>query len=116
MFTSEEGLPNVLQMFKDLGLTAAQAQNKIIVLHNGLEWAGGPSVPSDKHAIGFPSFAEFLTKGALNVEEKFDGELANETAYICYSSGWLSSVIFVYFLTYKLQGTTGKPKGVEVGN
>lgn len=87
MFTSEEGVPTVLRMFKEFGVTPSEAATKIILLTNGLDWAGGPSVPKEKDAEGLPSMEDFLTRGALHVEEKFDGELANETAYICYSSG-----------------------------
>lgn len=43
------------------------------------------------------TLSDFIGKGKLEDEEKFDGEKAHETAYLCYSSG-----------------TTGKPKGVEV--
>lgn len=87
----------VLEMFKLLGVDAVEAQKRIIVLTTGLQWAGGPSAPLSAPAKGLLVMSDLLQFGALAEEEKYDGELANETVYLCYSSG-----------------TTGKPKGVEV--
>ncbi|EAU91467.1 AMP binding protein [Coprinopsis cinerea okayama7 len=96
LFTSEEGIPVVLEMFKSLGVSSAEAQKRIIVMTTSLHWAGGPTIPVSPAARGLTTVASLLQLGTLEAEEKFDGELANETAYLCYSSG-----------------TTGKPKGVE---
>jgi acyl-CoA synthetase (AMP-forming)/AMP-acid ligase II len=46
---------------------------------------------------GFVKLSELMDKGIMEREEPFYGQLANETALMCYSSG-----------------TTGRPKGVEV--
>lgn len=97
VFTSEEGIPVVLEMFKDLGISEAEAKKRTIVLTTSLNWAGGNHVPVSPAARGFTHFSDLLMGGVLASEERFDGELANETVYLCYSSG-----------------TTGKPKGVEV--
>ncbi|KAF6760204.1 AMP binding protein [Ephemerocybe angulata] len=96
LYTSEEGIPVVLEMFKGLGLSLEEARQRIIVLTTSLHWAGDAYVPIGKDAKGFTILADLLGHGALAHEEKFDGDLANETVYLCYSSG-----------------TTGKPKGVE---
>ncbi|KAF9012476.1 AMP binding protein [Cyathus striatus] len=96
LFTAEDGLPVVRQMFKEVGVDDSEAAKRIIVIGNGLQWAGGPSAPSSPEALGLLKFEDLLGKGALGREELFDGELAHETSYLCYSSG-----------------TTGKPKGVE---
>jgi 4-coumarate--CoA ligase len=50
-----------------------------------------------KGAESFVQFDSLLRGGKLQEEEKFDGDLADETVYLCYSSG-----------------TTGLSKGVEV--
>ena len=97
VFTSEESLPVVLEMFKSLGVNDSEAKKRIIVLTTSLHWAGSAYLPVAPIAKGFATLADFLGHGSLAHEEKFDGDLANETVYLCYSSG-----------------TTGKPKGVEV--
>lgn len=81
---------------------------------DGLEWAGGPAVPVHPDLSGLLKVADLLNMGSLEDEEKFDGQLAHETVYLCYSSG--SCLAFVKYenLFFNL-GTTGKPKGVEVG-
>jgi long-subunit acyl-CoA synthetase (AMP-forming) len=97
VFTSEETLPVVLEMFKSLGVNESEAKKRTIVLTTSLHWAGSAYIPAAPIAKGFATLADYLGHGALAHEEKFDGDLANETVYLCYSSG-----------------TTGKPKGVEV--
>ncbi|PPQ66308.1 hypothetical protein CVT24_007305 [Panaeolus cyanescens] len=96
VFSSEEGVPTVRQTLKDLGLSPTEADKRIIVITNSLEWAGGPSVAVNPELKGLLTVSQLLTLGTLKEEEKFVGEQANETVYLCYSSG-----------------TTGKPKGVE---
>ncbi|RDB25422.1 4-coumarate--CoA ligase-like 7 [Hypsizygus marmoreus] len=96
VLTSEEGLPTVLEVFKQLGVSKAEAEKRIIVLGAGLQWAGGLAAPDKPETAGFLHLHDLLTLGALEQEEKFEGKDADETVYICYSSG-----------------TTGKPKGVE---
>ncbi|KAF9447183.1 AMP binding protein [Macrolepiota fuliginosa MF-IS2] len=96
VFTSEEGLPIVRQTFQEFGLSKAEAEKRIIVLPQSLKWAGGPDAPRHSDAAGLVGFEDLLGKGALDAEERFDGADADETVYLCYSSG-----------------TTGKPKGVE---
>ncbi|KDR75730.1 hypothetical protein GALMADRAFT_248391 [Galerina marginata CBS 339.88] len=96
IFTSEDNVATVRQTLKDLGLSKSQADKRIVVMTEGLEWAGGPSVPVKPELAGLLTSSNLLKLGALREEEKFEGDLANETVYLCYSSG-----------------TTGKPKGVE---
>lgn len=116
VFTSEEGVPVVRQTFQELGLSKSEADQRIIVLTQSLKWAGGPDLPKGPDSAGLLELADLLGKGALQAEERFDGEDANDTVYLCYSSG----TSFLYSLAYQTsliclpKGTTGKPKGVEV--
>ncbi|KAG6872981.1 hypothetical protein C0995_004520 [Termitomyces sp. Mi166 len=91
--TSIEGLPVVLEMFRSLGLSKEEISRRVVVIGPGLAWAGGPEVKVD---VPYVTLDELLVTGVLKKEEPFDGEAANETAFVCYSSG-----------------TTGRPKGVE---
>ncbi|KAF9565569.1 AMP binding protein [Agrocybe pediades] len=96
IFANEDGVATARETLKSLGLSRSEAEKRIVVLTNGLEWAGGPSAPKRPELAGLLTMADLLKLGTLKEEEKFDGDLANETVYLCYSSG-----------------TTGKPKGVE---
>ncbi|KAF7324882.1 AMP binding protein [Mycena kentingensis (nom. inval.)] len=93
VLVAEELLPVVLEaLTKDVGLSQAEADSRIVVLPNDLSWAGGPAAPKPNRL----SLADLLSLGKLAKEESFDGVAHTETALLCYSSG-----------------TTGKPKGVE---
>ncbi|TEB38471.1 AMP binding protein [Coprinellus micaceus] len=96
VYTAEEGIPVVLEMFKDMGLSEGEVTNRVIVLTNSLHWTGRGYQRPSPSVRGFVTLGDMLGRGFLVNEERFDDELANETVYMCYSSG-----------------TTGKPKGVE---
>ncbi|KAK0486158.1 AMP binding protein [Armillaria novae-zelandiae] len=83
VFTTEEGLPTVREMFKTIGV--GSEGDKILLFSNSLSWAGGPDAPRS------PRTTDLLRQ--LQEEEKFEGDLAQNTVLLCYSSG-----------------TTGKPK------
>ncbi|KAJ7679741.1 hypothetical protein B0H17DRAFT_943890 [Mycena rosella] len=87
VMTAEEGIPTVKAMFVELGLSKAEADKRIIVLHNDLRWAGGPAVPASPDAAGLVAMEDLLSRGTLEKEEQFEGAAANETVYLCYSSG-----------------------------
>ncbi|KAJ7634421.1 AMP binding protein [Roridomyces roridus] len=89
LFTSQDGVSVVQAMFAELGVSKEEAARRTVVLDADLGWVDGkgPSVTR---------FSELLSLGALEEEEKFNGAAADETVFLCYSSG-----------------TTGKPKGVE---
>lgn len=87
LVTSEEGLPVVRQTFQELGLNKTEADKRIVVLPQSLKWAGGPDAPRSPDAAGLLELGDLLGKGALGAEERFDGDDANETVYLCYSSG-----------------------------
>ncbi|PBK82853.1 AMP binding protein [Armillaria gallica] len=95
VFTTEEGLPTVRKMFKTIGV-GSEGDKKILLFSNSLSWAGGPDAPRSPHTAGLLRIDDLLSLGQLKEEEKFEGDLAQETVLLCYSSG-----------------TTGKPKGVE---
>lgn len=78
-----------IAMFKNVKVGIKEAKKRIIVMNYGLD---------EKGPKGFMQMTQLLGKGQLVQEERFDGDLSNETVLLCYSSG-----------------TTGKPKGVEVG-
>ncbi|KAJ7634477.1 AMP binding protein [Roridomyces roridus] len=96
IFTSEEGVKTVRAMFAELGISKAEGDKRTVVINRDLRWAGGSAAAAVSGCAGMVTFAELLTMGALQKEENFDGLLADETTFLCYSSG-----------------TTGKPKGVE---
>lgn len=87
VYTTPEGLPVVRQTFQELGLSKAEADKRILILPESLKWAGGPDAPRHPDTIGLFELDDLLDKGALRREERFDGNDANETAYLCYSSG-----------------------------
>jgi 4-coumarate--CoA ligase len=87
IFSSEDGVATSREMLKDLGLSAHEADKRIFVMSNCLAWAGGPSIPLKPGLSGLLQVSDFFKFGTLEEEEKFDGELAYETVYLCYSSG-----------------------------
>ncbi|TFK23931.1 AMP binding protein [Coprinopsis marcescibilis] len=90
IFSSELGIPVVLEMFKELGVPAQEARQRIIVLPNSVEWAGGPATPYCPEAKGLLTMEDLLQLGTLKAEEAFDGEQSNETVYVSYTSGTTS--------------------------
>ena len=85
--TSEDGIATVGEMFKNLGLSDREAHKRTVVMTNCLEWAGGPAAPLNPSLSGLLTISDLLKLGSLKDEEKFDGKLAYETVYLCYSSG-----------------------------
>ncbi|KAJ6557879.1 AMP binding protein [Mycena capillaripes] len=96
VITTEDGLKTVRAMFAALGVAKKEGDKRIVVVGPDLQWAGGPVAKRSADAAGLLTMEDLLKGGKLDQEERFDGELTHETAYLCYSSG-----------------TTGKPKGVE---
>ncbi|KAF8340904.1 AMP binding protein [Amanita rubescens] len=96
ILTSEDGLATAQATLQNLGLTKDQVNKRIIVLGSSLRWLDGPAASRKPEAAGLVHMEDLLKLGTLEEEVKFDGELAHETVYLCYSSG-----------------TSGKPKGVE---
>ncbi|CAE6532713.1 unnamed protein product [Rhizoctonia solani] len=71
-----------------LKVPAKEAQKRIVIMTYG--------VPAAKGTEKYTQLDSLLRAGKFSEEEKFDGDLSNETVYLCYSSG-----------------TTGLSKGVE---
>lgn len=84
ILTSEEGILTVLEMLKSLNVEKDEARKRLIVLGNCLSWAGGPSAPKPSNT--FLPMEALLQTGSLSQEEKFEGDNAHETVYLCYSS------------------------------
>lgn len=87
VLTSEGGISTVVEMFTQLGVSKTEAARRIIVLEDGLEWAGGPASPRNPETAGLLRMQDLLYRGVLDKEEKFEGKDSNETVYLCYSSG-----------------------------
>ncbi|CUA68067.1 hypothetical protein RSOLAG22IIIB_07742 [Rhizoctonia solani] len=81
----------LLKAFEVLKVPAKEAQKRVILMN--FEEA----VP--KGAENYIQLDSLLSGGKLDEEERFDGELSDETVYLCYSSG-----------------TTGLSKGVETSH
>ncbi|KAJ7255024.1 AMP binding protein [Mycena haematopus] len=96
IITAEDGIETVRAMFQELGIPRAEGDRQTVVMGRDLRWAGGPAAALRHECRGLVALAELLMLGKLEKEEQFEGALAHETTFICYSSG-----------------TTGKAKGVE---
>ena len=115
ILTSKEGLPVARETLRNVGFSDDQVDRRIVVLGSSLGWAGGPTSPRRHEAVGLVHMEDLLKLGSLAEEEKFDGGMAHETLYLCYSSGGPTlQKAFPCLLTLFDLGTTGKPKGVEV--
>ncbi|THH30875.1 hypothetical protein EUX98_g3326 [Antrodiella citrinella] len=77
----------VLEMFKHMNVRDHEVRKRVIIADYGMARA--------PHTKQFANIDDLLGKGRLQTEEKFDGHLSNDVAFLCYSSG-----------------TTGNPKGV----
>ncbi|KAJ7185860.1 AMP binding protein [Mycena filopes] len=96
LVTAEDGIDIVRAMFAELGVSREEGDARTVVVGRDLRWAGGPAAPPKPSCSGLLTLSDLLTRGELEREELFEGPLAHETVYLCYSSG-----------------TTGNPKGVE---
>lgn len=90
MIVSSSLVHTAFDMFKLLNFSPEDVLSKMIVYSDGET----SQLPKGFKLI---SYEDLSTRGILPQEETFDGQLSNETALLCYSSG-----------------TSGKPKGVEV--
>lgn len=90
MIVSSSLVHTALAMFKHLNLSPEDALSRMIV------YSDGETTQLPK-GFKFTRYEDLSTRGLLPKEELFDGQLSNQTALLCYSSG-----------------TSGQPKGVEV--
>ncbi|CAE6488969.1 unnamed protein product, partial [Rhizoctonia solani] len=81
-------LATLFKAFEILKVPAKEAQKRIVIMTY--------RVPAAKGTEQYTQLDSLLRAGKFDNEEKFDGDLSNETVYLCYSSG-----------------TTGLSKGVE---
>ncbi|KIP08647.1 hypothetical protein PHLGIDRAFT_103986 [Phlebiopsis gigantea 11061_1 CR5-6] len=79
-----------LMMFERLDISLAEARRRIVLADYACALAR-------QTAGEFICMSDIMCKGSLEQEERFDGDRAEETTLLCYSSG-----------------TTGNPKGVEL--
>ncbi|KAJ6467898.1 AMP binding protein [Mycena sanguinolenta] len=96
VITAADGIGTVRAMFQELGISRSEADERTVLIGRDLRWAGGPMAALRPECHGLVTLPDLLVLGKLQKEEQFEGALAHETVFICYSSG-----------------TTGKPKGVE---
>lgn len=95
VFAHPSSVPTVLAMLvTHLGLSAAEAHSRIVVM--GTDWLTGVADQAAVDIAGLTQLPDLLNHGSLPSEVKFEGKEADETVFMCYSSG-----------------TTGLPKGVE---
>ncbi|KAG5220582.1 4-Coumarate:CoA ligase [Salix suchowensis] len=86
ILVAEDGVPVAREMLKDLGLAKSEVDQRIVVLGNGLQWAGNCSTKTTVEP-GLLTLDELLSLGTLPSEERFDGADTHETVLLCYSSG-----------------------------
>lgn len=86
IITTLESLDIVLEMLEGLGMSHADAKKRLIVVTKSLAWAGGPAV-HEGTTNSLITFEQLLGLGELREDERFDGEAAQETVLLCYSSG-----------------------------
>ncbi|KAJ3844351.1 AMP binding protein [Lentinula raphanica] len=100
IITTPENLNTALEMLtKGLGLSQLEAEKRLIVSPKDFGWVTGSvamSTSGTTSARQSVEFQQLLEQGELEIEEQIEGDDAQETALLCYSSG-----------------TTGQPKGVE---
>lgn len=82
----DDNLPVVHEMFKEIGVSKAEADKRIVVLSKDLRWAGGPAAAPHPASKGLLRMEYLLGMGKLSKEEEFNGKDAHETVYLCYSS------------------------------
>ncbi|CAE6502398.1 unnamed protein product [Rhizoctonia solani] len=81
-------LETLFKAFEILKVPAKEAQRRIVIMTYGS--------PQAKGTENYTQLDSLLRAGKFDAEENFDGDLSDETVYLCYSSG-----------------TTGLSKGVE---
>ncbi|KAJ3772762.1 AMP binding protein [Lentinula raphanica] len=100
IITTPENLNTALEMLtKGLGLSQVEAEKRLIVSPKDFGWVTSSVAMSTSETTSARQSVEFqqlLEQGELEIEEQNEGDDAQETALLCYSSG-----------------TTGQPKGVE---
>ncbi len=119
VFVSPELVQVVKDMFKLLNVSDEEARRRIWIMDQ--LWDEN-LLPPKGGGYGTENWLGYLfQKGRLDGAEKFDGEDANETAYVCYSSGTTVSQIWSFFLWERddqssflflfILVTTGETKG-----
>lgn len=101
----------VKAMFKLVNVSEKEADRRIWIMDKLWD----ENLPKGDYATE-QWLGQLLHKGELSAEEKFDGDRADETAYICYSSGTtvrhfgslLLNPFHVIFNAGKTEGSGGK--------
>jgi 4-coumarate--CoA ligase len=95
IFAHPSLVPTALQALTLGGLGETEARARVIACDN--DGLADSSISDSSKKAQLLRLTDLLGKGSLLEEARFEGDDANETAFLCYSSG-----------------TTGKPKGVMV--
>lgn len=86
VFTAPTLVPVVRQMFEGIGVTNEEARKRIWIMDR--LWEEPKEMTRIQPGLeGHGRLRDLLGKGKLIEEERFEGKDADETAYICYSSG-----------------------------
>lgn len=96
VFVAPELVNVVKEMFKLIKISEEEAEQRIWIMDQLWDENLVKGDYGTENWLGY-----LIYKGELSAEEKFDGDQADETAYICYSSGTTVCLLLI-FLTQNL--------------
>jgi len=93
IFVAPDLVTVALKMFDLIGVSRKEAHQRMWVMDQLWDDNLPEGQYQTKNWMG-----ALLKFGELSAEERFDGEDANETAYICYSSGTTVCFMLIFFI------------------